>query len=182
MNTATAINTKWAIDPTHSEIHFKVKHMMVSTVTGAFNEFEGNLKAGEAGFDGASIEFSANIDSISTNNAQRDEHLKSDDFFNAAAFPTLSFQSTSFTKINEGAYELIGDMTIRDHTQSVKLAVEYNGTVVDPYGQTKAGFEITGKINRKDFGLKWSAITEAGGVVVSDEVRLVLNVQLIQQS
>jgi len=181
MDTATAINTKWAIDPTHSEIHFKVKHMMVSTVTGAFNEFEGNLKVGEAGFDEASIEFSANIDSISTNNAQRDEHLKSDDFFNAAAFPTLSFQSTSFTKKDEGEFELIGDMTIRDHTQSVKLAVEYNGTVVDPYGQTKAGFEITGKINRKDFGLKWSAITEAGGVVVSDEVRLVLNVQLIQQ-
>jgi len=181
MDTATAINTKWAIDPTHSEIHFKVKHMMVSTVTGAFNEFEGTVETKTGDFEGAAVAFSAKVDSISTNNAQRDEHLKSDDFFNAAAFPTLSFQSTSFSKNSDGEYELIGDMTIRDHTQSVKLAVEYNGTVVDPYGQTKAGFEITGKVSRKDFGLKWSAITEAGGVVVGDEVRLVLNVQLVQQ-
>lgn len=181
MDTATAINTKWAIDPTHSEIHFKVKHMMVSTVTGAFNEFEGTVETKTGDFAGAAVAFSAKVDSISTNNAQRDEHLKSDDFFNAAAFPTLYFQSTSFSKKSDGEYELIGDMTIRDHTQSVKLAVEYNGTVVDPYGQTKAGFEITGKVSRKDFGLKWSAITEAGGVVVGDEVRLVLNVQLVQQ-
>lgn len=181
MSTAAVTHTKWAIDPAHSEIHFKVKHMMVSTVTGAFNEFSGTLANAGDDFQDAEISFEAKVDSISTNNVQRDEHLKSDDFFNAAAYPHLSFHSSSFNKKSESEYELIGDLTIRDQTHQVKLAVEYNGTVVDPYGQTKAGFEITGRINRKDFGLKWSALTEAGGVVVSDEVRLVLNVQLLKQ-
>lgn len=181
MSTTTATTTKWAIDPAHSEIHFKVKHMMVSTVTGAFNEFSGSVTSEQPDFEGANIAFEAKIDSISTNNTQRDEHLKSDDFFNAAAYPVMRFQSRAFRKKADGAYELVGDLTIRDQTHSVKLAVEYNGTAVDPYGQTKAGFEITGRINRKDYGLKWSAVTEAGGVVVSDEVRLVLNVQLIQE-
>ncbi|MEM1118920.1 MAG: YceI family protein [Bacteroidota bacterium] len=181
MTNPIAVQTKWVIDPTHSEIHFKVKHMMVSTVTGAFREFEGSAQSDSEDFQGADISFSANIDSIDTNNKQRDDHLKSDDFFNAAQFPKLSFQSTSFTKKANSDYELVGNLTIRDHTREVKLNVEYNGTAIDPYGQTKAGFEITGKINRKEFGLKWGAITEAGGVVVSDEVRLVLNVQLVQE-
>ena len=177
----TAVKTAWAIDPAHSEIHFKVKHMMVSTVTGAFGEFEGSLDTEAEDFDGASIRFSADINSISTNNDQRDAHLKSDDFFNAEAFPKMTFESTSFTKKDDDEYELIGNLTIRDFTHEVKLAVEYNGTVVDPYNQTKAGFEITGKINRKDFGLQWSAVTEAGSVVVSDQVKLALNIQLIKQ-
>lgn len=181
MSTTTAVKTKWAIDPSHSEIHFKVKHMMVSTVTGAFNEFEGTAASDQEDFTGANIAFSANVNSISTNSQQRDEHLKSDDFFNAAQYPKLTFQSKSFTKLPDGLYRLVGDLTIREHTHEVALNVEYNGTIVDPYGQTKAGFEMSGKINRKDFGLKWSAITEAGGVVVSDEVRLVMNVQLVKQ-
>lgn len=181
MSTATEVKTTWGIDTAHSEIQFKVKHMMVSTVTGTFNEFEGTIEAENEDFEGANIRFSADINSISTRNTQRDEHLKSDDFFNAAQFPKLSFASSSFKKISEGNYELIGDLTIRDNTKQVTLVVEYNGTVVDPYGQTKAGFEINGKINRKDFGLKWSAVTEAGGVVVSDEVRLLLNIQLVKQ-
>lgn len=178
---ATDVKTNWAIDPTHSEIHFKVKHMMVSNVTGAFQSFEGSVESESEDFEGASIHFSADIDSISTNNAQRDEHLKSDDFFNAAQFPKMTFNSTSFKKKGEGEYELVGKLTIRDNTHEVKLHVEYNGTAVDPYGQTKAGFEISGKINRKDFGLKWGAVTEAGNVVVSDEVRLLMNVQLTRQ-
>ncbi len=178
MTTDTAIATTWAIDTAHSEIHFKVKHMMVSTVTGAFTSFEGSVESEDEDFEGADIRFSADVDSISTNNEQRDAHLKSDDFFNAAQFPKLTFQSTSFTKKSNGNYLLIGDMTIRDITKRVELDVEYNGTATDPYGNTKAGFEINGKISRKEFGLKWNAVTEAGGVVVSDEVRLVLNVQL----
>ncbi len=172
--------TKWVIDPTHSEIHFKVKHMMVSTVTGAFNEFEGAVEAADETFENAKVSFSANVASIDTNNGQRDEHLKSDDFFNAEQFPKLSFVSKSFTKKGDD-FELVGDLTIRDITKEVKLNVEFNGVVVDPYSQTKAGFELSGKINRKDFGLKWSAITEAGSVVVSDDVRLVLNVQVTKQ-
>ena len=171
----------WVIDVAHSEIHFKVKHMMVSTVTGAFNEFEGKVETSNEDFDHAQIAFSANIDSIDTRNKQRDEHLKSNDFFNAAEFPTLKFDSQSFTKTGEEEFELVGQLTIRDITREVSLKANFNGTAVDPYGQTKAGFEIVGKINRKDFGLQWNAITEAGSVVVSEEVKLVLNIQLVKQ-
>ncbi|MEM1324212.1 MAG: YceI family protein [Bacteroidota bacterium] len=181
MNNSIAVQTAWAIDPTHSEIYFKVKHMMVSTVTGAFNEFDGSVQSDNEDFENANIAFSANISSIDTKNKQRDEHLKSDDFFNAAQFPQLSFQSKSFNKKSNGDYRLVGDLTIRDNTHEVELTVEYNGTVVDPYGQTKAGFEIAGKISRKAYGLKWNALTEAGGIMVSDEVRLAINVQLIKQ-
>ena len=179
--TAESVATKWGIDPAHSEIHFKVKHMMVSTVTGSFTEFEGSVESESDDFQDAKITFSADINSISTNNKQRDEHLRSDDFFNAAEHPKMTFESTAFGKDADGDYKLAGNLTIRGNTHPVTLNVEYNGTAVDPYGQTKAGFEITGKINRKDFGLKWGAITEAGSVVVSDEVRLVLNVQLVKQ-
>jgi len=169
------------IDPAHSEIEFKVKHLMITTVTGKFNSFDASMESNEADFSDASIRFSADVNSIDTSNEQRDGHLKSDDFFNAEQYPTLSFASTGFKKLSDSNYELTGDLTIRDVTKAVTLAVEYGGTMVDPWGQTKAGFEISGKINRKDFNLKWSATTEAGGVVVSDEVKLQLNVQLVKQ-
>ncbi len=177
METTIETNT-WAIDPTHSEIHFKVKHMMVSTVTGSFDEFEGAVSTKDDGFEGAEIQFSAKTDSINTRNTDRDNHLKSDDFFNAEAYPELRFTSKSFKRTSDDEFELTGDLTIRDVTRELSLKVVHEGTAIDPYGQNKAGFEISGKINRKDFGLKWSAVTEAGSVVVSDEVRLVLNVQL----
>ena len=180
--TNTAVKTTWKIDTAHSEIHFKVKHMMVSTVTGSFDEFDATVVTdGDQNFEGAQIKFSAKTSSVNTRNEQRDEHLKSDDFFNAQQYPEIKFISTSFKKLSDNEYVLKGDLTIRDHTQPVTLEVEYNGTAVDPYGQTKAGFEISGKVSRKDFGLKWNAVTEAGGVVVSDQVRLDLNVQLIKQ-
>lgn len=171
----------WEIDHNHSEIHFKVKHMMVSTVTGAFDVFSGEVKSAGDDFNNAEIHFSAKTESINTRNKDRDTHLKSDDFFNAAQYPELSFLSKFFTKKSEDEYELIGDLTIRDVTKEVTLNVIHEGTAVDPYGQNKAGFELTGKINRKDFGLKWGAVTEAGSVVVSDEVRLALNIQLIEK-
>lgn len=176
-----AVNNSWKIDPVHSEIHFKVRHMMVSTVTGSFNEFEGAAEATGDGFEDATISFSANVNSLDTKNGDRDAHLKSDDFFNAETYPKLTFQSKTFRKTSEGIYELVGDLTIRDKTHEVILDTQYFGSAVDPYGQTKAGFELAGKINRKDFELKWNAVTEAGGVVVSDEVRLVMNVQLVKQ-
>jgi polyisoprenoid-binding protein YceI len=177
----TQSTTVWAIDPAHSEISFKVKHLVVTTLTGKFDAFSGSLHTTEADFANASISFTADINSINTGNADRDGHLKSDDFFNAAAFPTLSFNSTSFTKVSDNTYKLIGDITLRDLTQSIELTAEFGGTAIDPWGQTKAGFELNGKLKRKDFGLKWDTLTEAGGAVVSDEVKLHLNVQLVKQ-
>lgn len=171
--------TNWIIDASHSEIQFKVKHLVITTVTGSFTEFSGAVEAGDT-FENANISFEANTASISTNSDQRDGHLKSGDFFDAEKFPKLSFKSTKFSKKGDG-FELTGDLTIKDVTNTVTLAVEYGGTAKDPWGNTKAGFEVTGKINRKDFGLTWNAPTEAGGVLVSDEVKLIANVQLLKQ-
>lgn len=177
-----ATATTWAIDPTHSEVQFKIKHLVISTVTGSFKTFEGTVETENDGFEGAKIQFSADIDSIDTNMAQRDAHLKSADFFDAENFPKLSFVSSSFTQKDDENYVLTGDLTLRGVTKSVTLSATYGGQMVDFYGNTKAGFEISGKINRKDFGLNWSAVTEAGGVVVSDEVKLHINVQVAKQA
>lgn len=170
---------KWTIDPAHSEIGFKVKHLMISTVSGKFTRFTVEADtANDNDFEGASIRFSAEVDSITTGMEQRDNHLKSDDFFNAEAFPQLSFQSTRFARTSDESFVLEGDLTIRDVTKPVTLEAAYSGLMQDFYGNWKAGFELTGKINRKDFNLKWTATTEAGGVVVADEVKLHLDVQL----
>ncbi|MEK7198701.1 MAG: YceI family protein [Bacteroidota bacterium] len=171
----------YKIDTAHSEITFKVKHLMITNVTGSFTQFDATMESEAADFSDAKISFNADVNSVSTNNEQRDGHLKSDDFFAAEKFPKLSFTSKSITKKSEENYSLTGDLTIRDVTKSVELAVTYGGTMTDPYGQIKSGFEIAGKINRKDFGLNWTAITEAGGIIVSDEVKLNLAVQMIKQ-
>ena len=177
--TLKIINTMaiWKIDPLHSGVQFKVKHLMISTVTGDFKAYDATAEtSSDDSFENAQISFSAQIGSISTGNEQRDGHLKSGEFFDAEAFPTLSFVSTSYSNNT-----LKGNLTIKDVTKEVELDAEFGGLMTDFYGQTKAGFEISGKINRKDFGLTWSAVTEAGGVVVSDDVKLVLNVQLTKQ-
>jgi polyisoprenoid-binding protein YceI len=170
----------YKIDAAHSEITFKVKHLMITTVTGHFTKFDATLEAEREDFTDAKVNFEADVDSITTNNEQRDSHLKSEDFFAAEKFPKLTFTSTAFEK-DGGDYILKGNLTLRGVTKPVELAVEYGGTATDPWGQVKAGFEANGKINRKDFGLSWGAVTEAGGVVVSDEVKLSLNVQFIKQ-
>ncbi len=170
-------NTNWTIDSVHSEIAFKVKHMMISTVTGYFEDFQATAKTEGEDFKNAIIEFSAKTASINTKNKDRDAHLKSDDFFNAEKFPELKFVSKSFV-----GEQLVGDLTIRDVTKEITLNVDFNGVAVDPYGQTKAGFEINGEINRKDFNLTWNAITEAGSIVVSDKVKLAIDVQFIKQA
>jgi polyisoprenoid-binding protein YceI len=177
--TLKIINTMaiWKIDPLHSGVQFKVKHLMISTVTGDFKAYDATAETtSDDSFENAQISFSAQIDSISTGNEQRDGHLKSGEFFDAEAFPTLSFVSTSYSNNT-----LKGNLTIKDVTKEVELDAEFGGLMTDFYGQTKAGFEISGKINRKNFGLSWSAVTEAGGVVVSDDVKLILNVQLTKQ-
>lgn len=172
----------YKIDAAHSEITFKVKHLMITNVTGSFTKFDATMESDAADFSDAKISFEADVNSISTNNEQRDGHLKGDDFFAADKFPKLTFASKSFTKKSDDQYILTGDLTIRGTTNTVELNVEHGGNMTDPYGQAKSGFEINGKINRKDFGLTWGAVTEAGGVVVSDEVKLHLNVQMIKQA
>jgi polyisoprenoid-binding protein YceI len=176
----TETKTLWKIDPTHSEVQFKVKHLVISTVTGSFGSYDGHIETEGEHFENASAEFTADINSISTNNQDRDQHLKSEDFFHAEAYPQLRFESTKFEKTGDQTYRVTGNLTIRDVTKEVELDVVHGGTVVDPYGNTKAGFDITGIINRKEFGLAWSAMTEAGNVVVGDKVTLQLNVQFVQ--
>lgn len=173
----TQTKTLWKIDNTHSEVQFKVKHLVISTVTGTFKSFEGTVESDGDDFDGANTTFSLASDSVDTNTADRDAHLKSEDFFAAEKYPTINFEG-KLEKTGEDTYKLRGPLTIRETTKEVELNVEYGGTMVDGYGQTKAGFEITGNINRKEFGLEWSMVTEAGGVVVGDNVKLALNIQL----
>ena len=172
----------YKIDPAHSEISFKIKHLVISTVTGHFSKFEGTMECLNDDFTDANVTFEADVNSISTNSEQRDTHLKSEDFFHAEQFPKVTFKSTSIEKKGSNEYILHGDLTIRGITNNIALNVEHGGSAVDPWGQSKEGFELTGKISRKEFGLKWNAITEAGGALVSDDVRLIMNVQLVKQA
>jgi polyisoprenoid-binding protein YceI len=172
---------KWTIDPAHSEVQFKVKHLMITTVTGYFREFNLEVETETEDFNTAKkIEFTANINSIDTNNQQRDTHLKSADFFDAQNHSQLRYTGRKF-EANEDEAILDGDLTIRGVTKPVVLKIELGGTVVDPWGQHKAGFTVTGKINRKDFGLTWNAVTEAGSIVVSDEIKIHAEIQLVMQ-
>ncbi|MFN8341918.1 MAG: YceI family protein [Cyclobacteriaceae bacterium] len=168
--------TKWNIDTTHTEVQFKVKHLVIATVTGNFRKFSGSIEADGENFDGAKAEFSIDVASIDTNQADRDGHLKSDDFFAAEKHPHITFTG-ALRKAGDG-FKLAGDLTMRGTSRPVELAVDFGGIMKDPWGNVKAGFEISGKINRKDFGLNWNAITEAGGMVVSEEVKLLLNVEV----
>ncbi len=170
----------WNIDTAHSEIGFKIKHLVISTVSGKFSSFEGQLNGDIDKLTAATISFTADINSIHTGNEQRDGHLKSADFFDAEKFPKLSFASTSIESKGGDEYAVTGNLTIKDTTKPVTLNVEFGGVQNDMYGRTVAGFEIAGKINRQDFGLTWSAVTEAGGVVVSDEVKLLINTELVK--
>lgn len=171
--------TKWAIDTTHSEVQFKVKHLVISTVTGAFKKFSGEVITEGDDFNNAQVNFSLDVNSIDTNQADRDGHLKSEDFFAAAQYPTVTF-SKGVLKKSGNDYKLLGNLTIRETTAVVELDVEFGGTTKDPWGNIKAGFELNGKINRKDFGLSWSALTEAGGMVVAEEVKLHMNIELVK--
>lgn len=175
-----ATQSKWILDPTHSEIQFKVKHLVISTVTGTFKNFEASLITENEDFTDAEIDFSIAVDSIDTNQTDRDNHLKSADFFDAENFPDIKFKSTSFVKDGDD-YILNGDITVKDITKPIKFDVEFGGTATDFYNNEKAGFEITGKISRKEFGLTWSAVTEAGAIVVGDDIKLSASVQFVKQ-
>lgn len=174
--------TKWISDPAHSEVQFKVRHLMITTVTGYFHKFNVEVETdGEDFHNTKSIVFTADVDSIGTNNEQRDTHLKSADFFDAANHAEVRFEGKNYDELEPGFEKLNGDLTIRGTTRPITLDVEFHGIVVDPYGQTKAGFSVDGKVNRKEFGLMWDAVTEAGSVVVSDEIRVHCEIQLIKQ-
>jgi polyisoprenoid-binding protein YceI len=173
--------TTWSIEPNHSELQFKVRHMMISNVTGNFTKFEGTAETEDDDFTTAKVNFTADVNSISTNNDNRDGHLKGDEFFSAETFPTIKFTGNHMEKVSDEEYKLHGELTIRDITKPVTLDVEYGGTAKDSWGMTRAGFDVQGKINRKEFGLTWHAATETGGVVVADEVRLHANVQFVKQ-
>lgn len=169
---------KWALDPSHSEIEFKVRHMMITNVKGSFDSFSIDVD----GDDITAANVTVNIDaaSINTNSTDRDNHLKSADFFDVENYPVIKFVSKSLNKVDGQEYTLIGDLTIKDVTNEVKLDVEFGGINKDPWGNNKAGFSLNGKINRKDFGLNWNAALEAGGVMVSDEVKIFAEVQFAQ--
>ncbi|MFM7015585.1 MAG: YceI family protein [Bacteroidota bacterium] len=175
--TASA-QSKWNVDPTHSNVKFSVSHMVISEVEGSFTGFDGTLDAPGADFNNATINFSVNIGTINTNSEQRDGHLKSADFFDAAKYPTMTFKSTSFKKTTGNNYQLVGNLTIKGVTKKVTFDVTYGGTVKDPYGNIKAGFKAKSSIKRMEYGLTWSTLTEAGGMVVGDDVAILLNIEL----
>ena len=174
--------TNWKVDTTHSEVQFKVKHLMITTVTGYFKTFDVEVATEDDDFTKAtSVVFTTEVDSVSTNNEQRDTHLKSADFFDVANHGQIRFEGRRFEKTGDDTADLHGELNIRGVSKPVTLKVALGGIVVDPYGQTKAGFTIEGKISRKEFGLTWSAVTEAGNVVVSDDIRLQAEIQLVKQ-
>ncbi|TMI70565.1 MAG: polyisoprenoid-binding protein [Bacteroidetes bacterium] len=175
--------TKWVLDPAHSEVQFKVKHLMITTVTGHFRKFDLQVETDDDDFTKAkSVVFTSEIDSVDTNNAQRDTHIKSADFFSAEEYRHIKFIGKKLEKKADDKYVLTGDLTIRDTTKPITLDVEFGGIVTDPWGQTKAGFTVDGKIKRKDYGVAWDAVTEAGQVVASNEVRIHCEIQLIKQA
>lgn len=178
----TTSAVKWTIDPVHSEIQFKVKHMMISTVTGSFGKFTADIEADGDDLSQAQIRFQAEVDSINTGNADRDKHLRSADFFGGDDHPRIAFTSTGSKSVDgDGSWTLLGDLTMNGITKPVVLDVEWGGVLKDPYGNTKAGVSIHGKVNRKDWGINWNAALEAGGLLVSDEVRIACEVQLVKQ-
>lgn len=175
-------NTKWVMDPTHSEVHFKVKHMLVSTVTGHFKTFNATVATEGDDISTAKVHFTADIASISTNNEQRDGHLKTGDFFDADNHPQLTFDSERLEKAAGDDYKLYGTLTMRGVSKQIILNVEFGGIMQDPWGNTRTGFSVAGKINRKDFGVSFSMVSEAGGILLSEDVAISANVEFVKEA
>jgi polyisoprenoid-binding protein YceI len=173
--------TKWVLDPTHSELHFKVKHLMISTVTGQFKKFDATVETEGDDFSTAKVNFTADVDSISTNNEQRDAHLKNGDFFDTDNHPQLIFEGDRLEKINEEEYKLYGTLTMRGKSNPVTLLVEYGGTTTDPWGNTRSGFSVSGKVKRSDYGISFGIVSETGNIALGDEVKISANAQFVMQ-
>jgi polyisoprenoid-binding protein YceI len=182
MESATLTKTKWSIDHAHSEIAFKVKHLMITNVKGVFTEYDADVRTNGDDFMTAEVNFWMNPASVSTGNAERDVHMKSADFFDVENYRQITFVATGYENVdNDGSYELYGDLTIKGVTRNIRLDVEFGGVVKDPWKNEKAGFTINGKINRRDWGLNWNTALEAGGVLVSEDVYISCEVQLAKQ-
>ena len=181
MSASAVGGTMWEVDTVHSSVKFDVKHLVISEVEGAFKVYSGIVESPTPDFTDASVEFSIDVNSLSTDNEMRDNHLKSDDFFNAEKFPRMAFKSTSWKKIDDQTSELEGNLTIRNVTRRVAFQIAYGGTMKDPYGNLKAGFKATATVNRFDYDLKWNVLTEAGGATVGKDVDITLKLELVQK-
>jgi polyisoprenoid-binding protein YceI len=173
--------TKWSLDPTHSELGFKIKHLMITNVSGNFNNFDVVAETNGNDFSHAKVTASIKVESINTNNAQRDEHLRQADFFEADKYPNITFESTSVERIDDENYSITGDLTIKETTKPIKLSLEYSGVTKDPWGNLKAGFSLNGKLNRKDFGISYNATLETGGVMLGEDLKINGEIQLVKQ-
>lgn len=178
----SAESTEWKVDKSHTNIQFTVTHMLISQVSGEFKNFEANISSEKENFEDALIEFVVDVNSIDTENEKRDAHLKSDDFFNADKYPQIKFVGTSFRKVDGNKYKLKGNFTMRDVTKPVEFDVIYGGSIKDTYGNTRAGFKLSGTVNRFDYGLKWNPLLEAGGSVVGKDVEINCNIALVKKS
>jgi polyisoprenoid-binding protein YceI len=174
--------TTWSVDKSHSKVGFSVTHLVITDVEGYFKNYDATITTKDDDLTTANVDFTINTSSIFTDNNDRDNHLRSDDFFNAEKYPQMIFKGKSLKKVGDKKYKLIGDFTIRDVTKQITLDVTYNGTVKDPWGNTKAGFKVTGEIDRFDYNLKWDKSIETGSLVVGKEVELVIDLQLVKKS
>lgn len=180
--TSLTAQTNWSVDKSHSKVGFSVSHLVITDVEGYFKDYDAKVTTNGDDFSTANIDFTVNTTSIFTDNEGRDKHLRSDDFFNAEKFPQMTFKGKSMMKVGNNKYKLVGDLTIRDVTKQVELDVRYNGMVKDPWGNTKAGFKVTGELNRFDYNLKWNTAIETGALVVGREVELIVDLQLVKKS
>ena len=181
LSAASFVQSAWTLDRSHSSVNFAITHMVVSEVDGSFKDFSADVKSAKDDFSDLSVAFTIQTKSVNTDDEKRDGHLKSADFFDAEKFPAITFKSTSIKKISDKKYELEGELTMHGVTKKVKWELKYNGTIKDPYGNNRAGFKATTTINRKDFGVTWNKTLDAGGVALSDEVAISVNVELTKK-
>ena len=174
--------TTWTVDKAHTKVGFSITHMVITSVEGFFKDYDAKITSKDDDFSTAGIDFTINTNSIFTDNEKRDNHLRSDDFFNAEKYPQLIFKSKLIKKVGEDKYKLVGDFTIRDVTKEIELDVKLNGIIKDGFGNTRAGFKITGEVNRFDYNLKWSKTIETGGLIAGKEVELIINLEILRKS
>lgn len=174
--------SKWSLDPTHSELGFKIRHLMITNVTGHFTKFDVAVEAPGGSFANGVINATIDVASINTNNAQRDEHLRNADFFEVDKYPHIRFSSTGVEQTDDQTFQITGNLTLKETTKPVTIIAEYSGLTKDPWGNTRAGFSLSGKLNRKDFGVNYNTALEAGGVALGEELKIIGEIQLVKEA